>query len=72
VNPAVVVEILTGNPAEGAASVSVMVQLMDAPLAMLVGAHVKVLSDCPSATLPNVARINASLVERSTLWIDFI
>ena len=61
VNPTVVVEILTGKPAKGAADVSVSVQLMEAPTAMLVGVQVKVLSDCPNATLPNVARINASL-----------
>jgi hypothetical protein len=70
VNPTVVLEILTGKPARGAADVSVIVQLMEAPLTMLVGVHVKVLSDCPSATLPNIARINASLAERSTFLLD--
>ena len=63
-----VVDILIGNPAMGAAALIVAVQVDDAPGAKLVGVHVNVVSDCPSATAPNAARSNPSFIERRTLF----
>jgi len=66
-SPVAAVDILIGTPVKGAADVIETTQLNEAPTAMLVGLQVKVLSDCPIAAAPNVARNTPSFMEQSTL-----
>ena len=66
VKPVAVVDNLTGKPVKGAAEVTETTHVKEAPTATLAGVQVKVLSDCPIATAPNVASSRPNFMEQNT------